>query len=58
MGIWVWRNGSIEQVTQYDQKGEDAIIEQEMELRELDAAAIDLKMPEFKKCFEWIKGMN
>lgn len=56
-GIWVWPNGCIEQVTRHDAKGEDAIIAQEAELRELDAAALDLKMPEFKMCFEWIKGL-
>lgn len=58
LGIWMWPNGCIEQVTRHDQKGEDAIIAQEAQLRELDANEVDLKMPEFKKCFDWIKAIN
>lgn len=57
-GIWVWPTGCIEQVTKHDAKGEDAIIAQEAELRELDAKQIDEKMPEFRMCFEWIKSVG
>jgi len=57
-GIWVWPNGCIEQVTKHGAKGEDAIIAQEAELGALDAKQIDQKMPEFRKCFEWIKSIG
>jgi putative ATP-dependent endonuclease of OLD family len=56
--IWVWPTGCIENVTRHDQKGEDAIITQEAELRQLNAESLNEKMPEFKLCFDWIKSIN
>lgn len=56
-GIWVWPNGCIEQVTDHQEKGENAIIDQENQLRDMSATDIDAKMPEFKQCFEWIRTM-
>jgi putative ATP-dependent endonuclease of OLD family len=58
LNIWVWPTGCIEHVTKHDGKGEDAIITQEAELRELDAESLNERMPEFKRCFDWIKTIN
>ncbi len=55
--VWVWREGCIEQVTGCSEKGEDAIIEQENQLRTMTAADIEQNMPAFKMCFEWIKSI-
>lgn len=55
--VWIWRDGSIEQVTGAGAKGEDAIIEQEEQLRTLGAAEIEQQMPAFKACFDWIRGL-
>lgn len=56
MGVWVWLEGCIEHVTKADQKGEDAISEQEDKLRELSATDIEQEMPAFKTCFDWIRS--
>lgn len=56
-GIWVWPVGCIEQVTMHTDKGEEAIIEQESKLNELDANQLEQDMPIFKICFEWIKSL-
>ena len=53
---WVWPLGCIEQVTACADKGEDAILEQEDKLRAMSAEDIDRDMPEFRRCFEWIKS--
>lgn len=55
-GVWVWPEGCIEQVTKVDQKGEDAIAEQEDTLRALSATEIEQQMPAFKACFDWIRS--
>ncbi len=55
-GVWVWPQGCIEQVTGADQKGEDAITEQEQRLRDMSAVEIDQQMPAFKACFDWIRS--
>jgi predicted ATP-dependent endonuclease of OLD family len=55
--VWVWQDGSIEQVTGAEAKGEDAIIKQEEQLRTLGAAEIEQQMPAFKACFDWIRGL-
>lgn len=55
-GVWVWLEGCIEQVTKADQKGEDAIAEQEDTLRALSATEIEEQMPAFKACFDWIRS--
>ena len=54
--IWIWPMGCIEQVTGTTEKGEDAIIEQEQKLREMSAADIEVDMPAFKACFDWIRS--
>ncbi|ROO36387.1 hypothetical protein SAHL_02580 [Salinisphaera orenii YIM 95161] len=53
--VWIWRQGCIEHVTGAAGKGEDAIIEQEDQLRALSAADIEQQMPAFKACFDWIR---
>jgi putative ATP-dependent endonuclease of the OLD family len=53
---WVWPRGCIEQIIACADKGEDAILEQEDKLREMSAEDIDRDMPEFRRCFEWIKS--
>lgn len=52
--VWIWPVGCIEQVTGFIDKGEDAILEQEEQLRDMSAANIDSTMPSFRECFEWI----
>jgi hypothetical protein len=53
-GVWIWPNGSIEQVTGCENKGENAILEQEEQLRNMSAAQIDTTMPSLRECLEWI----
>jgi len=55
--VWAWPQGCIEQVTGADDKGEDAIIEQEQRLRDMSAADIEQQMPTFKACFDWIRSI-
>lgn len=55
--IWAWPQGCIEQVTGAQDKGEDAIIEQEQQLRTMSAIEIEQQMPAFKSCFDWIKSL-
>lgn len=54
--VWAWCEGCIEQVTGTDDKGEDAIIEQEQRLRSMSAAELEQQMPAFKACFDWIRS--
>ena len=56
-GVWAWKDGCIEQVTNTVDKGEEAIIEQEQRLRAMAAADIEQQMPAFKACFDWIRGL-
>ncbi|SHJ84379.1 ATP-dependent nuclease [Halomonas caseinilytica] len=55
--VWAWPQGCIEQVTGADDKGEDAIMEQEQQLRAMSAAEIEQQMPAFKACFDWIRSL-
>ena len=55
--IWAWPQGCIEQVTGADDKGEDAIMEQEQRLCDMSAADIEQQMPAFKACFDWIRSI-
>lgn len=56
-GVWTWTQGCLEQVTNTDKKGEDAIIEQETRLREMSGVEIEQHMPAFKACFDWIRSL-
>lgn len=55
--VWAWPQGCIEQVTGVDDKGENAIIEQEQRLRDMSAAEIEQQMPTFSACFDWIRSL-
>lgn len=55
--VWAWPRGCIEQVTGAQDKGEEAIIEQEQQLRTMSAAEIEQQMPAFKACFDWIRSL-
>lgn len=55
--IWVWPMGCIEQVVGTDDKGEDAIIEQEIKLRGMSSEELKTQMPVFKSCFDWIRTL-
>lgn len=57
LGVWAWPQGCIEQVIGADEKGEDAIIEQEQRLRAMSAADIEQQMPALKACFDWIRSL-
>lgn len=56
-GVWVWPQGCIEQVTGTNEKGENAILEQEEMLRDMTAEEIEQRMPAFKACFDWIRSL-
>lgn len=55
--VWAWQEGCIEQVIGTEDKGEDAIIEQEQRLRTMSVAEIEQRMPAFKACFDWIRSL-
>jgi putative ATP-dependent endonuclease of OLD family len=55
--IWVWVEGSIENVTGFGEKGEDAIIEQERRLASLTGTEIEEQMGSFKRCLDWVKSL-
>lgn len=57
-GIWIWPTGSIEDITQYYEKGEDAIICQEEIIRDMTKTELCEKMPGFIGCFEWIEKVS
>ena len=54
--VWIWPAGCIEQVTGCETKGEEAIREQEDMLGSMDADALNTAMPDFRACFDWIRG--
>lgn len=55
-GVWVWPQGCIEHVTGEAAKGEDAIATQEEQLCSMSPDDIAKSMPEFGKCFAWVKS--
>lgn len=55
--VWVWSKGCIEQITGATDKGESAITDQEKKLHGMETGQIGKEMPEFKQCFEWIRGL-
>lgn len=55
--IWVWKQGSVEDVIGYSDKGEDAIIEQENRLRKMTVEEVKFTMPEVVSCLEWIRSL-
>ena len=57
-GLWVWTAGCIEDVTGFGQKGEDAILAQELAIEKMDAEEIEKSMPQIKCCFDWLDGLR
>lgn len=57
-GLWVWPTGCIENVTGYAEKGEEAILAQELAIESMDAKAIEAAMPEIGRCFDWLDGLR
>lgn len=56
--LWVWKVGCIEDVTGHADKGEDAILAQELVIEAMDAKTIEATMPEIKRCFDWLDGLR
>lgn len=56
--LWVWTAGCIEDVTGYADKGEDAILAQELAIESMDANTIEVDMPEIKLCFDWLDKLR
>lgn len=54
---WVWPSGTIEDILVTQEKGEDAIIEQEERLRGLTAEQIDAQIPNFRVCLDWMRSI-
>ena len=56
-GVWVWQKGCIEHVVGADKKGEDAICDQEDNIRAMSADEMTQTMPLLKSCFAWIQSI-
>ena len=54
--IWSWKAGCIEDVLSIADKGEDAIIEQEDELRAKSSEDVAAEYPEMTECLQWLKS--
>lgn len=57
-GLWIWTAGCLENVTGYAEKGEEAILAQELAIESMDAKAIEADMPEIGRCFDWLDGLR
>lgn len=55
--VWAWPQGTIEQITGAEEKGEDAIIKQEEQLQAMRPEEIEDQMPALKECFDWIRSI-
>jgi putative ATP-dependent endonuclease of the OLD family len=56
--VWIWMAGCLENVIGYEEKGEDAILAQELAIGAMDAAAIENSMPMIVDCFRWLDGLR
>lgn len=56
--VWIWKAGCLENVTGHEEKGEDAIMAQELAIGAMDAAAIEQSMPMVAHCFAWLDRMR
>jgi putative ATP-dependent endonuclease of the OLD family len=56
--LWVWKVGCMENVIGHEEKGEDAILAQELSISAMDAAAIEKSMPTVVKCFGWLDQLR
>jgi len=55
---WVWPIGCIEDVFGIQEKGEEAILEQEDFLRSADGASTEARAPLLKACLEWLRAIE
>ncbi|RBL83945.1 AAA family ATPase [Streptomyces cavourensis] len=56
--VWIWRSGCMENVTGHEEKGENAILMQELAISAMDAAAIEKSMPTIIDCFGWLDRLR
>lgn len=56
--VWIWMAGCLEDVTGHEEKGEDAILAQELAIGAMDAAAIEKSMPTIVDCFRWLDWLR
>lgn len=56
--VWVWKVGCLENVTGHEEKGEDAILTQELAISAMDAAAIEKSMAMIVDCFGWLDWLR
>ncbi|UHL63511.1 AAA family ATPase [Paralcaligenes sp. KSB-10] len=56
--LWLWKVGCIENVTNHLEKGEEAILAQELAIESMDAQALEAAMPEIGRCFDWLDGLH
>lgn len=56
--VWIWRAGCLENVTDHAEKGEDAILTQELTIGAMDAAGIGKSMPTIVDCFGWLDWLR
>lgn len=56
--VWIWKAGCIENVTGHDEKGEDAILDQELAISTMDGVAIQTAMPAIVQCFRWLDRLR
>lgn len=53
--VWIWPVGCIENVLGIEEKGEDAIVEQEERLRSMDINELEVSVPLLVQCFRWLE---
>jgi energy-coupling factor transporter ATP-binding protein EcfA2 len=56
--LWLWKVGCIENAIGYAEKGEEAILTQELAIKSMDAQAIETTMPEIGHCFDWLDSLR
>lgn len=56
--VWIWKAGCLENVTGHTEKGEDAILAQELAINAMEASAIAHAMPMVARCFEWLDALR
>ena len=56
--VWIWKAGCIENVTGHDEKGEDAILDQELAISTMDGVAIQTAMSAIVQCFRWLDRLR
>jgi putative ATP-dependent endonuclease of OLD family len=57
-GVWIWKAGCLENVTGHEEKGEDAILAQELAIGAMNAAGIEQAMPPIVQCFGWLDWLR